>query len=64
MVYLRTGYEGSGGHLGTSLREVSGGRFWVDSGVDSGSILDHSWTLTRKPHRNTLILLHLAVGRA
>ena len=36
----------------------------VDSGVDSGLILGHIWTISRKPHRKPGISLHLAVGRA
>ena len=35
MGYLRTGYGGLGGHLGTSLRSGLEGRFWVNSEVYS-----------------------------
>ena len=59
MVSWRSGYEGLGGHLGTSL----GGVWEVDSRVNSGSILDLFWTQSEKPHRWVRNCLHLAVGR-
>ena len=41
MGYLRSGSEGLGGHLGTSLE----GHLEGHLEVDSGSILGHIWTL-------------------
>ena len=41
MGYLRSGYEGLEGHLGTGLEGHLGGH----SGGHSGSILGHFWTL-------------------
>ena len=50
------------------LRAISGQSGRVDSRVDSrvnsGSILDHSGTLSGKPHKTVKNCLHLAVGRA
>ena len=42
----------------------SGGSVWrVILRVILGSILDHIWTLSEKPHHNVRNCLHLAVGR-
>ena len=58
MGYLRSGYEGSGGHLEAIWGLVLEGH----SGANSGPILDPFWTLSQIPHQIHENCLHLAVG--
>ena len=64
MVFLRSGYRGLEGHLGTSLEVDLEGHLEGHLRSILRPYLDPFWTLIKKPHQKPQNCLCLAVGRA